>query len=46
MISTAMIAAAVQSTTRQKGGHQRIRDELPAVLPKILESMARETEHE
>ena len=41
-ISTAMIAATAQSTTRQKGGHQRVWQRLTAVLPEVFQAVAGE----
>ena len=46
MIAAAMIAAAVQSTTRQNGGHHRIGDELATVLPQVLDPVGDEPSDE
>ena len=42
-----MVAATTQSTTAQNGGHHRVfGDEVASVLPKVLEPVAGQADHE
>ena len=46
-ISTTRIAATTKSTTMQNGGHQRVlATNWVAVLPEVLEAVARQTDHQ